>query len=205
MKIKIIFVSVFLFTLFSFAQNSQKPSDKMQSSRLKMFTEIDAPILVFTGGIATNIRISYKNYRLSAGFSHFNAPSKTFSGVPDGFKLRVDYILALNFDYFLLHNKTYDGLYIRFMYHNKRQFVQNKESGASKLLYSQLAGFEVGYTWKIYYGLFIAPRIGALYYMKSPQGDENKPVLIGDSYYDNKRHKVWDTYFIPTLSIGYSF
>jgi hypothetical protein len=41
--------------------------------------------------------------------------------------------------------------------------------------------------------------------LKSPQGSGNKPVLIGDREYDNSRHKVFDTYFIPTLSVGYSW
>lgn len=59
--------------------------------------------------------------------------------------------------------------------------------------------------WKIYRGLYVAPRVGALYYLKSPQGSANKPVMIGDRRYDNDRHKVFDTYFIPTSSVGYSW
>ncbi len=54
-------------------------------------------------------------------------------------------------------------------------------------------------------GLYVAPHVGALYYVKSPQGASNDPILIGDREYDNDRHKVFDTYFIPTLSIGYSW
>jgi hypothetical protein len=49
------------------------------------------------------------------------------------------------------------------------------------------------------------PRLGALYYLKSPQGSANKPIQIGDRTYDNGRHKVFDTYLIPTLSVGYSW
>lgn len=40
---------------------------------------------------------------------------------------------------------------------------------------------------------------------RGPQGPDNAPVQIGDRAYDNGRHKVWDTYFIPTLSVGYSW
>lgn len=40
---------------------------------------------------------------------------------------------------------------------------------------------------------------------QSPQGSENLPVRIGNLDYDNSRHKVFDTYFIPTLSVGYSW
>ena len=37
------------------------------------------------------------------------------------------------------------------------------------------------------------------------EGSDNSPVQIGDRSYDNSRHKTWDTYFIPTLSLGYSW
>ena len=67
------------------------------------------------------------------------------------------------------------------------------------------SGLELGYVWKIYRGLYVAPRIGALYYFKSPQGSDNQPIQIGDRKYDNSRHKVFDTYFIPTLDVGYSW
>lgn len=46
--------------------------------------------------------------------------------------------------------------------------------------------------------------MGALYYVKTPQPG-NAPVPIGDRTYDNGRHKNWDTYFIPTVSVGYSW
>ena len=90
------------------------------------------------------------------------------------------------------------------MYHNKMQIVTEKSSGISKKLNSDLLGMEIGYVWYVYKGFYLTPRLGALYYIKSPQGRSNKPVQIGNSLYDNDRHKIWDTYFIPTLSIGYS-
>jgi hypothetical protein len=65
-------------------------------------------------------------------------------------------------------------------------------------------GMELGYVWKVYKGLYVAPRVGALYYVKKPQPG-NQPVTVGDRTYDNSRHKNWDTYYIPTLSVGYSW
>ena len=203
MRAKIIFMVVLLSVISSYAQSQNDMIQK--STKWRAFSEIDIPIAIFTGGLAANLGACYENYRISAGYSRFDAPSKTYSGVPDGFKLRVDYIFALNLDYFFSKSKTDKGFYTRLMYHNKRQYVENKSTKDSKFLYSQLVGLEIGYVWKLYHGLFIAPRMGALYYFKSPQGNENKPVLIGDAYYNNERHKVWDTYFIPTLSVGYSF
>ncbi len=33
---------------------------------------------------------------------------------------------------------------------------------------------------------------------------DNEPVDVGGRSYDNPRHHDWDTYYIPTLSVGYS-
>jgi len=181
---------------------SQKDSTS-NNRNCKLFVEFDVPITVLTGGISANAGIRHNNYRLSLGYEHFKAPSKQFSGTPDGFNMRVNYIFALNFDYFYAKSKIDKGLYSRLMYHNKSQFVENKASLDSKILYSQLVGLELGYVWKFFHGLYVAPRAGALYYLKSPQGKDNNPVLIGDAYYDNKRHKVWDTYY--SFMLGYSF
>ena len=201
MKTKMIIVLAILFASFS---NVQSQNDSIRTPRKwGAFGEFDLPITVFTGGISMNVGVSYENYRFSLGYEHFNAPSKEFSGTPDGFKMRVDYIYALNFDYFFSKSKEPKGLYSRLMYHNKSQYVENIETHDSKILYSQLAGLEIGYVWKLYKGLYITPRIGALYYLESPQGKDNNPVLIGNAYYDNPRHKVWDTYY--SLIVGYSF
>ena len=82
--------------------------------------------------------------------------------------------------------------------------MTNEESGAHVDLDSLALGLELGYVWKIYEGLYVAPRIGALAYLKHPQPG-NRPVAVGDREYDNDRHHDWDTYFIPTLSVGYSW
>jgi hypothetical protein len=201
MRTKMIIVSALLNVCFSHAHSQ---NDSIHATRKwGAFGELDVPIAVLTGGISINGGVRYENSRLSLGYEHFNAPAKKFSGTPDGFKMRVDYIFAMNFDYFFSKNKNGKGFYSRFMYHNKSQFVENIKTRDSKTLYSELVGVEIGYVWKLYRGLYIAPRIGTLYYLKSPQGKENNPVLIGDAYYDNTRHKIWDTYY--SFVAGYTF
>ncbi|MCE5332793.1 MAG: hypothetical protein LLF95_11730 [Bacteroidales bacterium] len=201
MKTKMMIINALLIVSFlhAYSQNeSIHPTRKWRA-----FCEFDVPITVLTGGISMNSGIRYENYRLSLGYEHFDAPSKEFSGTPDGFKMRVDYIFALNLDYFFSKTKESKGLYSRFMYHTKSQFVENIETQDSKILYSQLVGAEIGYVWKFYRGLYIAHRLGALYYLQSPQGKGNNPLLIGNAYYDNPRHKVWDTYY--SFVVGYTF
>jgi len=116
----------------------------------------------------------------------------------------VNYIIGFNASYFIARRSD-DGLYVQAMFHVKQQGVTNQATGAHRDLDSLAAGLELGYLWKFYRGLYVAPRVGALYYVKSPQGSDNAPVQIGDRAYDNGRHKVWDTYFIPTISVGYSW
>lgn len=78
------------------------------------------------------------------------------------------------------------------MFHIKQQGVTNNENGAHGDLDSLAAGLELGYVWKVYQGLYVAPRVGAraLYYLKRPQGAANDPVIIGGKGYDNERHQV---------------
>jgi hypothetical protein len=140
-----------------------------------------------------------------AGMSYATFLSNNaFGGVPEGFSMRVNHIVGFNASYFI-GRRTDDGLYVQAMFHIKQQGVTNQATGDHKDLDSLAAGLELGYVWKVFHGLYVAPRIGALYYVKSPQGADNAPVQIGDRAYDNGRHKTWDTYFIPTLSVGYSW
>jgi hypothetical protein len=81
--------------------------------------------------------------------------------------------------------------------------VTENSSGSSVALYSQLLGPELGYEWNFFQGLYIAPRIGALYYLQSPQGSSHDPVLVGGSQYDNPKHRLFDLYY--TLLIGWNF
>jgi hypothetical protein len=139
-----------------------------------------------------------------AGLSYATFKSNAaLGGTPDGFTLRVNYLVGINVSYFI-GRSTDDGFYVQAMFHIKQQGVTNNATGDSRNLDSLLTGLELGYVWKVYKGLYVAPRVGALYYVTKPQPGNN-PVQIGDRTYDNSRHKDWDTYFIPTLSVGYSW
>lgn len=151
----------------------------------------------FSGGVV------YGPFRAGLSYATFLSNS-AFGGTPEGFSLRANYIIGINASYFVAQ-QTDEGLYVQAMFHIKQQGVTNLSTGDHKNLGSLAAGLELGYVWKIYRGLYVAPRIGALYYLKSPQGSANKPVQVGDRRYDNDRHKVFDTYFIPTVSVGYSW
>jgi hypothetical protein len=141
-------------------------------------------------------------FRAGISYATFKSNS-SFGGTPEGFMLRVNYIIGINASYFI-GRSTDDGFYVQGMFHIKQQGVTNNATGDSKDLDSLATGLELGYVWKVYKGLYVAPRVGALYYVKKPQPGNN-PVQIGDRTYDNARHKDWDTYFIPTLSVGYSW
>jgi hypothetical protein len=140
-----------------------------------------------------------------AGLSYTTFLSNSaFGGTPEGFSLRVNHIVGINAAYFI-GQSTDDGLHLQAMFHIKQQGVTNQATGDHEDLDSLAAGFELGYLWKVYKGLYVAPRIGALYYLDKPQGPDNAPVMIGDRSYDNPRHKNRDTHFIPTLSVGCSW
>lgn len=165
--------------------------------------EVDLGLLAFLRqGTAIAGGVTYGPFRAGVSYASFLS-NGSLGGVPDGFDLRVNYVVGLNAAYFI-GQKTDRGLYLQGMFHIKQQGVTNKESGAHVDLDSLAVGLELGYVWKIYKGMYAAPRVGALYYVKNPQ-PENKPVAVGDRMYDNDRHKNWDTYFIPTLSLGYSW
>ena len=141
-------------------------------------------------------------FRAGLSYATFKSNS-SFGGTPEGFTLRVNYIIGINASYFI-GRSTDDGFYVQGMFHIKQQGVTNNATGDGRDLDSLATGLELGYVWKVYKGLYVAPRVGALYYVKKPQPGNN-PVQIGDRTYDNDRHKDWDTYFIPTLSVGYSW
>ena len=151
----------------------------------------------FAGGVV------YGPFRAGMSYATFLS-NKSFGGAPDGFSLRANYIVGFNASYFIAQ-KTDEGLYIQAQFHIKQQGVTNLDNGAHRDLNSLAAGLELGYVWKVYKGLYVAPRVGALYYLKKPQGPDNRPVSIGGRDYDNDRHKNFDTYYIPTLSVGYSW
>jgi hypothetical protein len=171
--------------------------------RLGAHAEVDLGILIaLQQGTAIAAGVTYGPFRAGLSYASFLS-NPSFGGVPDGFDLRVNYVVGINAAYFIGQD-TDDGLYVQAMFHIKQQGVNNQESGAHVDLDSLALGMEVGYVWKLYEGLYLAPRVGALYYVKNPQPG-NQPVAVGDRSYDNDRHKDWDTYYIPTLSVGYSW
>jgi hypothetical protein len=104
----------------------------------------------------------------------------------------------------IIGQSTDEGFYVQGMVHIKQQGVTNEDTGDHVNLSSLAVGLELGYVWKVYQGLYVAPRVGALYYIDKPQPG-NDPVQVGDRTYDNSRHRNWDTYYIPTVSVGYSW
>ena len=166
--------------------------------------ELDLGVLLaLKQGAAFGGGVVYGPFRAGMSYATFLSNS-SFGGVPKGFSLRANYIVGFNASYFI-GRSTDDGLYVQAMLHIKQQGVTNLDTGDHKDLNSVAGGLELGYVWKVYRGLYVCPRVGALYYFKSPQGPDNDPVRIGDRDYDNGRHKVFDTYYIPTLSVGYSW
>jgi hypothetical protein len=191
---------IFGLSIQAFSQTTESQTPKKE---WKIFSELDLGLLALVGGIGNYSGIRKGPHSFELGYHHFDSP-KGFGGTPEGFALKVDYIYSVQYSYFW-NGKTDKGLFTRVMYHNKKQIVTEKSSGISKNLYSDLVGLELGYVIPLYKGLYITPRAGALYYLKSPQGKDNNPVEVGNSTYNNGRHKTWDTYFILTVSIGYSF
>lgn len=187
----------------STSDSSLQDEQTQPKKEWKVFSELDLGLLALTGGIGSYSGVRKGPHSFEVGYQKFKSP-EGFGGTPEGFDLKVDYIYSVHYSYFW-NGKTDKGLYTRIMYQNKKQIVTEESSGISENLYSDLVGVELGYIFRIYKGLYVMPRMGALYYIKSPQGKDNNPVPVGDSLYDNDRHKTWDTYFIPTVSIGYSF
>lgn len=186
--------------VFSQATETSKPMPG--NAEWKIFSEIDLGLLAVSGGYSNFFGVRKGPHSFELGYEHFQSPD-AFGGTPEGFDMTVEYIYGVHYSYFW-NGKTDKGLYTRLMFQNKKQLVTEQSSHITRPLYSNLVGAEIGYVLYFYKGLYVAPRIGALYYLQSPQGENNEPVLVGNSYYDNDRHKTWDTYFIPTLSIGFS-
>lgn len=186
-------------------RDAPRPSEQEpQAFHLGAHAETDLGILLaLRQGTALAGGVVWGPFRAGMSYASFLS-NKSLGGSPEGFSLRANYIVGFNASYFIAR-RTDDGLYVQGMFHIKQQGVTNDATGDHVDLDSLAAGLEVGYVWKVYKGLYVAPRVGALYYVKSPQGASNDPVRVGNRDYDNDRHKVLDTYFIPTLSLGYSW
>ncbi len=183
--------------------DASPPAAPAPGYRLGAHAEVDAGILAFLKqGTAIGGGVTYGPFRAGLSYASFLS-NPSLGGVPEGFDLRVNYLLGINAAYFI-GQRTDRGLYVQAMLHIKQQGVTDRATGAHVDLDSVAAGLELGYVWKVYRGLYVAPRVGALYYVDKPQPG-NEPVQVGDRMYDNSRHHDWDTYFIPTLSVGYSW
>jgi len=186
------------------AQQPALPQAPGSPYKLGAHAELDLGLLAFlrqSAGFAGGA--VFGPFRAGLSYATFLS-NGSFGGTPDGFTMRANYIVGINASYFI-GKSTDEGFYVQAMFHIKQQGVTNDATGDHKDLNSLAAGLELGYVWKFYKGAYIAPRVGALYYVKSPQGPDNAPVRIGNRDYDNDRHKVFDTYYIPTLSVGYSW
>ncbi len=186
------------------SEPSRGKTDLLPESRVVgAYAEVDAGILIFLRqGVGIAGGAKYGPFRAGVSYATFLS-NPSFGGVPDGFDLRVNYLVGFNAAYFI-GQKTDQGFYVQAMLHIKQQGVTNQADGAHVDLNSVATGLELGYVWKVYKGLYVAPRVGALYYVNKPQPG-NDPVQVGSAEYDNSRHKNWDTYYIPTLSVGYSW
>lgn len=186
------------------AETGAPPAPSAGSYRWGAHAELDVgALLALKQGAAFAGGVVYGPFRAGMSYATFLS-NKSFGGAPDGFSLRANYIVGFNASYFIAKN-TDEGFYVQGMFHIKQQGVTNLDNGAHRDLDSLAAGLELGYVWKVYRGLYVAPRVGALYYLKKPQGSGNHPVDVGGRFYDNERHKNFDTYYIPTLSVGYSW
>lgn len=194
-----------LLSLSAAAQADSTPTVTAQAEapHLGAYASLDVGVLAaldqgasFGGGVV------YGPFRAGLNYTTFLS-NASLGGVPDGFDLRVNYLVGANVAYFI-GQKTDKGLYVQGMLHVKQQGVTNQDTGDHVDLDSVAVGVELGYVWKFYKGAYVAPRIGALYYVDKPQPG-NQPIQVGDKMYDNGRHHNWDTYFIPTLDVGYSW
>lgn len=186
------------------AEPAPTPPKAETGYHLGAHAELDLGVLIaLEQGAAIAGGVVYGPFRAGMSYATFLSNS-SFGGAPEGFSLRANYIVGFNASYFVAR-KSDDGFYVQGMFHIKQQGVTNLDNGAHRDLDSLAAGVELGYVWKLYRGLYVAPRVGALYYLKKPQGSGNRPIDVGGRSYDNSRHHDFDTYYIPTLSVGYSW
>lgn len=164
--------------------------------------EQDLGVLLMSGGVGVFAGVTRGPVRAALGFYRFDSPYRALGGVPEGFELKVDGIVSLDVGVHL-RGDGIEGPYVRGIVHGKRQRVENLDNGTRRTLDSFLVGPEVGWTFRVHGGLYLAPRLGALYYVLKPQGRAGQPVDVGGKAYDNPRHKTFDVY--GSVGIGYAF
>ncbi len=181
---------------------AQRAESSVTSGRDKeAFVAVDAGLMAFIfPGVGVSVGASRGPWQGAVGFYRFES-SPGFGGFDDEFRLFVDYIGLVQASYFV-NGRRAEGIYLRAAYQAKQQTVRLKSNGAEKALTSHLVGPEVGYRLKFYRGFFVIPRVGVLYYVKSPQPGR-EPVQVGGAAYDNPSHKWVDAYF--TFDLGFAF
>lgn len=163
----------------------------------------DLGVLSF-GGIGVHAGVSKGPWAASVGYYRFESKEMfggALGGFGEDFKLHVDYIVGAEFGYFF-DGQTNDGWYATAIYQAKQQTVTHVPTGDEAVLTSHLLGPEIGYEWKFLGGAFLKPRLGVLYYVKSPQPGRN-PINVGGASYDNPTHTWVDAYI--TADLGYEF
>jgi hypothetical protein len=196
-----------LFTLaliLTLAPLASARADAPSEERWKVgaYVEQDLGILLLFGGVGLYGGVAVGNLRAGVGFNRFESPYRALSGAPDGFGLKVSRLFQLDVSYHPFA-KRMDGPYVRAVAQLKRQHAENLDNGVQRDLDSVLVGPELGWVFRVYNGVYLAPRAGAFYYVAPPQGTGNHAIDIGGAAYDNDKHKTFD--FFGTLSVGYVF
>ncbi len=173
--------------------------ESVPGSGLRLHAEYDLGVLAL-GGIGVHAGPNRGPWTTAVGFYRFESKS-ALGGFDEDFKLHVDYIAAAQVGYFF-DGQSDSGFYGKLIYQLKQQTVTHQASGAERALVSHLIGPEVGYEWDLWAGLFVRPRLGVLYYAKSPQPGR-EPVAVGSGRYDNPTHNWVDAYV--TADLGYEF
>ena len=159
------------------AQVVTAPATHAAPYRLGAHVEADAGLMMVmkqSAGLAGGV--VWGPFRAGVSYATFLS-NASFGGAPDGFALRVNYIVGFNASYFI-GRRSDDGLYVQAMFHVKQQGITNQATGDHKDLDSLAAGLEIGYVWKVFHCLYVAPRVGALYYVQSPQGRTTRPFRL---------------------------
>jgi hypothetical protein len=166
------------------------------------YLEDDLGVLLLFGGVGLSGGVSYGPLRAGLSFYRFESPYPGLSGAPEGFEVKVDGLVGADVAFHLFSDRVAGG-YVRLIGQLKRQRIENLGNGARRRLESALIGPEIGWVLRVHRGLYLAPRLGALYYVRPPQGADGRAVDVGGASYDNPRHKTWDVY--GTLGLGYAF
>jgi len=181
---------------------SSEDTQRQARPQLGAYVENDLGVLLLFRGVGVFGGATYGPLRAGVGFYRFRSPYRSLSGAPEGFDLSVDGIAHAELAWHPFASSM-NGPYVELVGQLKWQRVENRANGRMRRLSSTLVGPELGWVWRVVEGLYVTPRMGALYYAAPPQGRAQAPVDVGGAKYDNPRHKTWDLY--GTIGIGYVF